>query len=32
MKLIPKKLCQMKTTCTWMKVTKTMKYWDEHGA
>jgi hypothetical protein len=29
MKLIPKQLHQEKTTCTWMKVTKWMKYVDE---
>jgi hypothetical protein len=32
MELIPKQLCYMKTTSTWMKVTKTMKYLDECGA
>jgi hypothetical protein len=32
MKLIPKQLCWMKTTCTSMKVTKWMKYLDECGA
>jgi hypothetical protein len=29
MKLIQKELCRMKTTCTWMTITKNMKYLDE---
>jgi hypothetical protein len=31
MELISKYLCQMKTTYTWMKVTKMMEYLDEGG-
>ncbi len=31
MELMPKQLCWMKTTYTWMQVTKRMKYLGEHG-